>query len=194
MEFAANLIDLSGCKRRKEEKRKEEPQHEPNTNVILAKFDKLVKKNLTFSGDAYKCNNCEAYLSNISTVSDSNLLDKRRTWKCEFCSFENKIKIEKEEIPKEQEITYLIQPPVDENDIKLNIDTAFGSNVVYCIDISGSMSITTKVPGNFHLPTDIYRRTHFENATGESMFQPMRMSQYNEKHISRLEVKKLNLS
>jgi len=187
MEFAANLIDVSECRRRKEK-----PQHEPNTNVILAKFDKLVEKNKTFSGDAYKCKNCEAYLSKISQVLDSSRFDKRRTWKCEFCSFENKLKIEEEEIPKEQEITYLIEPPVDESDINLNVDTNLSSNVIYCIDISGSMSITTKVPGNFHLPTDVYRRTHFQNATGETElampFHPMVMPYRAEKHISRLEV------
>jgi hypothetical protein len=151
----------------------------------LAKFDKLVEKNKTFSGDAYKCKNCEAYLSNISKVSDSNFFDKRSTWKCEFCSFENKLKIEKEEIPTEQEITYLIEPPVDQSDVRLCVDSAFSSNVVYCIDISGSMSITTKVPGNFHLPTDVHRRMHFENATGEPHFQSIVRP---EKHISRLEV------
>jgi len=48
-----------------------------------------------------------------------------------------------EEIPKANSVDYIISPPVVETVDALTDDGI----VVYCIDISGSMCVTTEVPG-----------------------------------------------
>ena len=153
---------------------------EPDTNVISTRFDHLVNCSNAYAGDPYKCNNCEALISNISKVIDSHSIDKKKSWKCEFCNFENRIMIENDEIPKNEEVTYILETPSEKID---NMEDSSVDNkyLIYCIDISGSMSVTTEVPGNLVLPTDQARRESLMHATGERV-------PYNRvKHISRLE-------
>ena len=162
---------------------------EPDTNVVTIKFDKLKDISNMQAGDAIKCNNCDAYLSSISKVENLNTIDEQKQWKCEFCNFENKIQIETEEIPKIDDITYMLQPAPGVQ----NAATAQDINseyVIYCVDISGSMSVTTKVNGNFRLPTDHIRRQRVEHMAGE----PMIRQSFQERYISRLEALQVALS
>lgn len=157
---------------------------EPDTNVVSMKFNSLVETHSTHAGDPIKCNHCEAILSKISTVSDESHLDGKRVWKCEFCNFENRIFVDNNEIPSNEEVTYILEPaPTRDNELSsLNTDSKY---LIYCIDISGSMSITTQLNRNFELPTDKIRRENLLSATGERSIAP---SYSRVKHISRLEV------
>ena len=115
---------------------------EPDTNVVSVKFNQLIETYQAHAGDPIKCGNCEAILSKISHLSDfSNELQPKNNhiWKCDFCQFENKIYIDKNEIPSQDEITYIIDPApnkADENNNNLTseLDSKY---LIYCIDISG---------------------------------------------------------
>jgi hypothetical protein len=70
---------------------------------------------------------------------------------CEFCGTSNQLDIVAEEIPTKEDTTYLITPAaalVTEGMGPVKMDESL---VVFCIDTSGSMCVTTKVPGHYDL-------------------------------------------
>ncbi len=82
---------------------------EADTNVVSAKFDSLVERCNAYTGDPFSCANCQVFFSKLSKLSDTTDTSGKRKWICEFCSFENKIKISDFEIPQEQDITYVLE-------------------------------------------------------------------------------------
>jgi hypothetical protein len=118
---------------------------DPDTNVISIKFDNLIDLTNSHTGDPIRCNNCDAILSNCSKIQDPNSLTHKRLWKCEFCNFENNLTIDENEIPKSEEVTFIIEPaPMSENSSAKKSSNE-SKYLIYCIDISGSMSVTTPV-------------------------------------------------
>ena len=66
-------------------------------------------------------------------------------WQCEFCSYPNIITIDKEEIPIKDDIVYMLESEFE------NEGSANDSTMIFCIDTSGSMNITTEVEGKVNL-------------------------------------------
>lgn len=64
---------------------------------------------------------------------------------CEFCNTTNTIEIEAGEIPKEGDILYLEERQRSSRDDMLVSGITKDSVVVFCIDTSGSMGVTTEV-------------------------------------------------
>ncbi|XP_033731014.1 circularly permutated Ras protein 1-like, partial [Pecten maximus] len=122
------------------------------SNVVLVSLKTLDDPLATATGDPVKCD-CHAVLSSISnTVQD----DENIKWNCEFCQKENIIpNTKKEEVPTESVIDYTMSPPAPSDPEagqqtgvageKEKLHTGKGYTI-YCIDISGSMSNTTKLP------------------------------------------------
>lgn len=180
MNFASEYV-LSKIRNLNEKNK--ESFFQPDTNVISATFDHLVDSPNTHAGEAILCSKCSAVLSKHSKLADLND-DKKKLWICEFCNYENKILIHLDEIPSQEEITYLLES----NNQTLATNNSFDSTyVVYCIDISGSMSVTTPVNASLNLPTDRRRDERFRNVAGEDFVPNFRS---NIKHLTRLEVKK----
>ena len=75
-------------------------------------------------------------------------MSSMQMWKCEFCGTDNKVDIDVNEIPKSHEVTYLLRPACSSTS-----DSSIGSFstgmdesiLVFCIDISGSMCVTSEV-------------------------------------------------
>lgn len=170
---------------------------EPDTNVVSMKFDQLVETCATHAGDPIKCGNCEAILSKISHINQEketgSVNDGKKLWKCEFCNFENRIFLDENEIPNIEEVTYILEPAPSKNEDEANSEEELkeAKYLIYCIDISGSMSVTTPVKGNFELPTDKIRRENLQAATGETH---MRFNFSGIRHISRLEAVQLAIT
>ena len=66
-------------------------------------------------------------------------------WVCEFCGTSNVAEIVAEELPTEEAITYMIAPPLTTATQSLQDSGITDSVVVFCIDASGSMGVTTEV-------------------------------------------------
>ena len=115
------------------------------------------EKNLA-GGDAYVCQKCQVVLNKYSIIlNNAEYIEKKKTlekielkageslWECEFCSYPNIIKIEKEEIPTKDDVFYLLESEhekmVSENE----------STCIFCIDTSGSMNTTTSIEGKVDL-------------------------------------------
>ena len=70
-----------------------------------------------------------------------------QTWLCEFCGQPNKVDVEKEEIPSESDVTFMLVPAAATTAAPTGADgsTEDKSMIVFCVDISGSMCVTTEV-------------------------------------------------
>ena len=97
-----------------------------DTNVVSARFDHLVERSNTYTGDFYPCTNCGAVLSHVSKLGEVNAIDRKRKWICDFCKFENKLMIEDEEVPKKDEVTYILEAPVEKMEVENeNLDNKY---------------------------------------------------------------------
>jgi uncharacterized ubiquitin-like protein YukD len=70
-------------------------------------------------------------------------------WVCEFCYHRNVVNIEKEEIPTEEAVNYILE--VNEQDKEKSKSDV---SVVFCLDVSGSMCVTTPVQGKIKIKGD----------------------------------------
>lgn len=179
MNFASEYV-LSKQKHTKSEK--DEHFFQPDTNVISATFDHLVDTQNTHAGEALYCSKCTAVLSKHSKISDIEN-DVKKLWTCEFCNFGNVIFVESDEIPNQEEVTYLIESDHKASATNTNSESNY---IVYCIDVSGSMSVTTPVQANFSLPTDQRREESFRMFAGNDFSS---QSRSRVRHITRLEAK-----
>eukprot|EP00002_Diphylleia_rotans_P033061 TRINITY_DN69_c0_g1_i12.p1 TRINITY_DN69_c0_g1~~TRINITY_DN69_c0_g1_i12.p1 ORF type:complete len:615 (+),score=159.53 TRINITY_DN69_c0_g1_i12:58-1902(+) len=149
-------------------------------NVFLVKLGTLGDDVAFATGDASVCQKCSAVMSVHSKcpVTPNEESQSRRVWNCEFCLHENELFIDEEEIPKEESLDYIIQPPPMQGASELS------SNIVFCADISGSMCVTTEVPGKIALRGGP-RLDHSLNTDGSNQYLP-RQSR-NVTYVSRLQ-------
>ena len=101
MHFASDYVLAESCTKRLPNT----DDREPDTNVVSVKFTQLIEAFESHAGDPIECTNCEAILSKLSVVSETNQLDGKRVWKCDFCHFENRIFLALDEIPRSEEVT-----------------------------------------------------------------------------------------
>ncbi|EGR32285.1 type A Von Willebrand factor domain protein [Ichthyophthirius multifiliis] len=118
-----------------------EEENQLDTNVVQITFEntKESEKNIVL-GDPIYCQQCQSILNKYSKL-EKTIQENLQKWICEFCSHQNLIKIEQEEIPCQEETIYLLQGPLEQNKDQKNEDIS----VVFVIDISGSMSVTCKI-------------------------------------------------
>ncbi len=91
---------------------------------------------------------------------------------------ENHVNIDDNEIPVENDITFLIEPPKFK---AKSIDDE--SIIVFCIDISGSMNVTKKLDGYIELKSRKNNISQLEFITGQKV-----EINSKETYVSRLEV------
>ncbi|XP_078093568.1 circularly permutated Ras protein 1-like isoform X2 [Mustelus asterias] len=117
--------------------KQEKEEIKGSTNVVLVNLGKLVNiKNVKPQMSvAVYCQNCSAAMSTLSKVQDLHAT----VWKCEFCNQDNALDYRSNEARLGDDQTYIHVPnPVASEDID-------DSLVVFCVDISGSMSVTFEV-------------------------------------------------
>eukprot|EP00347_Sterkiella_histriomuscorum_P012379 403368807 len=88
----------------------------------------------------------------IDTGSGYDPAQSGKIWPCEFCNFRNPIDVEPEEMPKSNQVTYILEAAAQVYDKK-----ALGNqdvSVIFCIDISGSMCVTQKIVGKHSIKGD----------------------------------------
>eukprot|EP01125_Pyxidicula_operculata_P019969 TRINITY_DN7271_c0_g2_i1.p1 TRINITY_DN7271_c0_g2~~TRINITY_DN7271_c0_g2_i1.p1 ORF type:complete len:1174 (-),score=286.61 TRINITY_DN7271_c0_g2_i1:74-3595(-) len=117
-----------------------------DTNIIYVPVGNLTDCNQGFeaaTGDPVKCKSCEGILSSSSNL-EAKLGSGHYSWICEYCGEDNHVVLEEGEVPRTDAVEYIIEsgqtlanqlPPID----------------IFCIDISGSMCVTTPVQGKVSL-------------------------------------------
>eukprot|EP01125_Pyxidicula_operculata_P008245 TRINITY_DN277_c0_g1_i1.p1 TRINITY_DN277_c0_g1~~TRINITY_DN277_c0_g1_i1.p1 ORF type:complete len:684 (+),score=232.76 TRINITY_DN277_c0_g1_i1:227-2278(+) len=117
-----------------------------DTNICAVNLGTLAEGNYeTFTGDIVLCRGCSVSLTVNSKIED---VHQQQQWICEYCGFSNVLSLEPEEIPKTDTIDYLIsRPPQGAQDNNNDI-------LIFCIDISGSMSCTQEITGDVKIKKD----------------------------------------
>lgn len=86
----------------------------------------------------------------VDNKVDQEVFDEdEQLWTCEYCYHRNIVHIEKEEIPTEDAVNYVLE--VDEEKQKKSSSDV---SVIFCLDVSGSMCVTTPVKGKFKVKGD----------------------------------------
>lgn len=80
-------------------------------------------------------------------INVTDLKSHESVWICEFCGAHNKISIENEELPKSNDLFYLLQSAnqAKETTKETPNSTDQDISVIFCIDFSGSMCVTTEI-------------------------------------------------
>eukprot|EP00048_Salpingoeca_helianthica_P014573 m.222372 g.222372 ORF g.222372 m.222372 type:complete len:765 (-) comp16017_c0_seq1:86-2380(-) len=117
-------------------------RHEVDSNVVAFKCAQLASGAPIHTGDVVLCPGCQVALSSLSNIAVS---PEGMTWTCEFCSIVTPLDLVPEEVPKQDIVDYIIRPAptvvADQDEI----------SIVFCIDISGSMCVSTPVEGRMAL-------------------------------------------
>eukprot|EP00005_Dracoamoeba_jomungandri_P002040 CAMPEP_0174250422 /NCGR_PEP_ID=MMETSP0439-20130205/594_1 /TAXON_ID=0 /ORGANISM="Stereomyxa ramosa, Strain Chinc5" /LENGTH=871 /DNA_ID=CAMNT_0015330485 /DNA_START=21 /DNA_END=2636 /DNA_ORIENTATION=+ len=173
--------NLSTGKKKRSKKGKKGVKHKKtDVNVFRLAMKNLGEDAAVMTGDPELCHNCGVMMNSSSKLISQKesaklnlpepidcvlappIHDKLEAiferepdedycsvWVCEFCGAKNLVEVEEEEIPTSPCVDYIIQPPpVFEED-----DASFegSANIIFCIDVSGSMCVTTEVDGKFSL-------------------------------------------
>ncbi|EGC31613.1 hypothetical protein DICPUDRAFT_99163 [Dictyostelium purpureum] len=150
-----------------------------NTNVLVVNLGTVAKESSIVTGDVTFCKNCNSGLSNINSFKEIQLNDGKMVtnvptkggfsesenlWTCEFCGEANQVTLDKEEIPSTNIIDYILEAePTVKKDTNNNnagksqkeINEADESFVIFCIDVSGSMEVTSFVKEGMSLPVSL---------------------------------------
>jgi small GTP-binding protein len=169
-----------GKKGDKKKATKGEPIRMADTNVVSLGFGTLGREAHMMTGDAISCSSCNAIFSPLSEV-------KNGKWTCEFCTHEtavDKDEIEEYATINDQAIDFMKAPaPVDKNEDQ--------GLVIFCVDISGSMCVTSEIPkgfGLFQLQGEKKKKDEeLFNQWAEGSSQYMPRQSHNIQYISRME-------
>ncbi|KAJ3432923.1 hypothetical protein M0812_21869 [Anaeramoeba flamelloides] len=135
--FSIKLTKEEYLKQQKEEKEKEKEKENENEKEKEDENEKETEKDSDLEDDDLEDE--EETLFNEETIPNGSIL-----WKCEFCGNINLFKdADKVKIPTEQEVDYLVNEQEEKQE-----NVSDESVIVFCIDKSGSMSITSKLEGN----------------------------------------------
>ena len=66
-------------------------------------------------------------------------------WHCDFCGTRNEVNITLEEVPMEEDTTFVMSPPTHAEEDLTRITIGADATLVFCLDTSGSMCTTTEV-------------------------------------------------
>ena len=123
-----------------------------DTNICAIKLASLAEEVPFHTGDAMFCGHCKAVLNKSSCLSSaSGGLEK--SWCCEFCEAVNVLDLDDHEIPTLDSVDYILRVPESPT------TSVEESLVVFCVDISGSMCVSTEVPGNLMLRDQAARQS-----------------------------------
>jgi len=131
-----------------------------NTNVVSVKLDTLTEDVVVATGDPTFCEKCSAAFSQLDCPpkeqegeekgkeKEEEAMEVQKTWTCKFCEHVNPLNLEEEELPRAESVDYILEPPSDKAEATASQDSVM---VVFCIDISGSMCVSTEIAGRHEL-------------------------------------------
>ncbi|CDW75118.1 type a von willebrand factor domain-containing protein [Stylonychia lemnae] len=134
-------------------------KQEIDTNVFSLSMDCLKKDAEIATGDPLYCDSCKGIFNKFSTILEES---SQQFWTCEFCFHKNKVDIEQGEIPKSDTVNYILEAAPYKEEEKKQDSTKDQSksdiSVVYCMDISGSMSYRASSSGKISISREVQKR------------------------------------
>ena len=119
-------------------------EEEPPTNVFEVQLYSIAQESAIATGEPVYCKQCRAVLNSYSQVERRGEVT---LWACEFCRTANEVVIDEGEMPKSNEIVYVLDPGMQVEEESKVVGSAEGYSVVFCLDISGSMGTCERTAG-----------------------------------------------
>eukprot|EP01114_Cavostelium_apophysatum_P016686 TRINITY_DN479_c0_g1_i1.p1 TRINITY_DN479_c0_g1~~TRINITY_DN479_c0_g1_i1.p1 ORF type:complete len:652 (-),score=239.59 TRINITY_DN479_c0_g1_i1:843-2798(-) len=210
-----------GKKKSKDSKEEKKKHKKTDVNVFRLDLSSLEKEAELLTGDPVSCKHCGVLFnvnSKVQEFTPEKLAELRKEskeegqvlipappiaekfahlaegmqdhseagqyWLCEFCGKYNAINLAEEEFHKTGLVDYLVSPPNSASDDF--------SNIIFCIDISGSMCVTHEVKGKISLKGSEQRNK--QNAALGNMEEGFNMNNQflpnqnrNNTHVTRLQ-------
>jgi GTPase SAR1 family protein len=154
----------------------------PDTNVVVVSLGTLSKDLALQAGDPVFCIKCNAVLCSTSQISEEG------SWHCEYCSKENPVDVESDEIPRGDIQEYMLSPPQNKS-----ADDGDAGLTVFVVDVSGSMNVSTEIPAGFGLfQLQIQKKEDPDEALARELaaqftHQYTRSENKNARYITRME-------
>jgi len=129
-----------------------------DTNVLNVNLGTLGGEVAVQTGEPQLCSSCGACLSSFSTLTKCG--EDAYDWTCEFCGAYHRLELDEGEMPvaEAKAVDYIIEPApcpsTSQPDAAAAQGAATGGLVVFVLDVSGSMCVTTEVPGKVVLRGD----------------------------------------
>ena len=156
--------------------RKGDIRSEIDTNVLALQLGTLEETLPPVEGKIIKCQNCGCFLNMYSSIQAQN---NGFEWKCEFCTKINTVTMDKDSIPISASFDSYINKKVITSTKDLDNETS----LVFCFDVSGSMSQSYQVNSELlHKFRSIQKRSKENNLYCDSIGYS-----HDSGYISRLE-------
>lgn len=138
------LKQKNKMRRQKKGKKEANKYHqEADTNVFQVSLACLQDDAKICAGDPESCSTCQAVLSKDSNLVEVEGKPDTYNWQCEFCFTTNEVTLDQGEIPSESTVNYLVEAAAqleDKKDDDVAMTNEDETSVIFCVDISGSMS------------------------------------------------------
>ena len=119
-------------------------------------------------------------------TDDDNEEEEAQCWRCEFCGGANMVNLDlEEEMPHANVVDYLVSAPKRDKEEGGSVEE--DSNIIFCIDISGSMCVTQELPGKHNLKGSTWRDKEIRELGRDAGQQYLPGQQRNVTHVSRLQ-------
>jgi len=151
-----------------------------DTNVVSLRLGTLAEDAHFMTGDPVACTKCATYLNAISKL-DKKEQNNAFTWNCEFCNNINDVQLEQEEIPAAETLDYILEPA------PVAAASSDEGSVIFCMDISGSMCVTSEIQGKLKLRGDEKRSAALQALNTERTSQYMPGQKQDVSYVSRLQ-------
>jgi len=133
-----------------------DPGKNVSQNVLSVELGALYHNVELATGDPVRCEKCGAIFcaSDAPSLTKADDDDSARCWTCKYCGTKQQIEIEDAEIPQTNVSEYVIVPGAEQAPAEAAAAAADGAAaaapdddcyVVFCVDVSGSMNMTSKV-------------------------------------------------
>jgi len=106
-------------------------------------------------------------------------------WNCEFCNHENAVNIDEEEVPKTNEVNYLVEAAAQVQDKKMGGNQDI--SVIFCIDISGSMCVSQAIEGKHNIKGDRRQQMQGLMSFSDGSDQFFNAADKNKTYVSRMQ-------
>eukprot|EP01117_Protostelium_nocturnum_P000157 TRINITY_DN1022_c0_g1_i1.p1 TRINITY_DN1022_c0_g1~~TRINITY_DN1022_c0_g1_i1.p1 ORF type:complete len:846 (-),score=320.97 TRINITY_DN1022_c0_g1_i1:76-2496(-) len=107
-------------------------------NVMAVTLGSLADNLELATGDPLFCKECQVAFSTTSVL-------KNQIWNCEYCGHKNsEVELDSNEMPKGNSQEYMLEPPKSDEEREQGL-------LIFCVDVSGSMCVTSEVPAGFGL-------------------------------------------
>ena len=197
-DFENYSIDIEAAPMNSPEKKGQIFYKEIDTNICLVRYNELKYDAENTILASHQCKKCQAYLNKYSSLNKSEENGKYE-WICEFCSEINKdLAINEKDIPTKDCVEKCLQPP-KENEKKINDGDIDDSSLIFCFDISGSMSqsydVGSELKEKFYKirEKNIKKKKKFNLSIDCFDFDNYSSNNENTNYVSRLDLVKISI-